>query len=93
MFAFLWPDVFANYCSSNLVVLFTALFFILKKKQQQQKKALQKIWPKRTPCCTSSFKSNLTFPLEEKHVLLHVIDAITIDESKRNEFVTKATKN
>lgn len=28
MFAFLWPDVFANYCSSNLLVLLIALFWV-----------------------------------------------------------------
>lgn len=44
MFAFLWPDVFANYCSSNLLVLLIALFwvFLLSGKKKLKKKFVPK---------------------------------------------------
>lgn len=38
MFAFLWPDVFANYCSSNLLVLLIALFWVFIILQKEIKK-------------------------------------------------------
>lgn len=47
MFAFLWPDVFANYCSSNLLVLLIALFWVFIILQKEIKKEVRsKIRPK-----------------------------------------------
>lgn len=48
--------------------------------------------PKRTSACVSRFKSNLTFPLEEKRILMHIVSLITTDQSKRNKFVKTAKK-